>query len=104
VDQRAKGVFGSSRARSQEVTTVDAPRYVSFAGPMGTSAARWGMELEPMDDMQTEAEMWIEVDLGGIMRAIPESILKGRIQRVSDREMAAIKAAVESAVPGGSDS
>jgi hypothetical protein len=54
--------------------------------------------------MQTEAEMWIEVDLGGIMRAIPESILKGRIQRVSDREMAAIKAAVESAVPGGSDS
>jgi hypothetical protein len=86
------------------VTTVDAPRYVSFAGPMGTSAARWGMELEPMDDMQTEAEMWIEVDLGGIMRAIPESILKGRIQRVSDREMAAIKAAVESAVPGGSDS
>jgi Polyketide cyclase / dehydrase and lipid transport len=104
VDQRAKGVFGSSRARSQEVTTVDAPRYVSFAGPMGTSAARWGMELEPMDDRQTEAEMWIEVDLGGIMRAIPESILKGRIQRVSDREMAAIKAAVESAVPRGSDS
>jgi carbon monoxide dehydrogenase subunit G len=104
VDQRAKGIFGSSRARSQEVTTVDAPRYVSFAGPMGTSAARWGMELEPMDDRQTEAEMWIEVDLGGIMRAIPESILKGRIQRVSDREMAAIKAAVESAVPGGSDS
>ncbi len=86
------------------MTTVDSPRYVSFAGPMGTSAARWGMELEPMDDRQTEAEMWIEVDLGGIMRAIPESILKGRIQRVSDREMAAIKAAVESAVPRGSDS
>ena len=104
VDQRAKGIFGSSRARSQEVTAVDAPRYVAFAGPMGTSAARWGMELEPMDDRQTEAEMWIEVDLGGIMRAIPESILKGRIQRVSDLEMAAIKAAVESAVPGGSDS
>jgi len=70
---------------------------------MGTSAARWGMELEPMDDGRTEAEMWIEVDLGGIMRAIPESILKVRIQRVSDREMAAIKAAVESATPGGSD-
>jgi hypothetical protein len=31
-------------------------------------------------------------------------IFKGRIQRVSDREMAAIKAAVESATPGGSDS
>jgi hypothetical protein len=43
---------------------------------MGTSAARWGMELEPMDDKHTEAEMWIEVDLGGIMRAIPEAFSK----------------------------
>jgi carbon monoxide dehydrogenase subunit G len=71
---------------------------------MGTSAARWGMELEPMDGGQTEAEMWIEVDLGGIMRAIPGRVLKGRIQRVSDREMVAIKAAVESPTPGDSDS
>ena len=104
VEQRAKGVLWWSRARSQEVTTLEATRYIAFAGPMGTSAARWGMELEPMDDRQTEAKMWIEVDLRGIMRAIPGSILKGRIQRVSDREMAAIKAAVESATPGGSDS
>jgi carbon monoxide dehydrogenase subunit G len=81
------------------VTVVEEPRYVAFAGPMGTSAARWGMELEPMGDTQTVAEMWIEVDLGGIMRAIPESLLKGRIQRVSDREMMSIKAAVESAAP-----
>jgi len=86
------------------VTAVEAPRHVAFAGPMGTSAARWGMELEPVDDRQTEAQMWIEVDLGGIMRAIPGRMLKGRIQRVSDREMAAIKAAVESATPGSSDS
>ncbi|HEY3943696.1 MAG TPA: hypothetical protein VGL78_00590, partial [Solirubrobacteraceae bacterium] len=90
--------------RSQEVTAVEAPRYVAFAGPMGTSAARWGMELEPTDDRQTVAYMWIEVDLRGIMRAIPGGILKGRIQSVSDREMAAIKAAVESATPGGSES
>jgi hypothetical protein len=62
------------------------------------------MELEPTDDRQTEAEMWIEVDLAGPMRAIPGRVLQGRIQRVSDREMAAIKAAVESATPGGSDS
>jgi hypothetical protein len=77
---------------------------VAFAGPMGTSAARWGMEFEPIDDGQTEAEMWIEVDLRGVMRAIPESILQARIQRVSDLEMVAIKAAVESGTPGGSDS
>ena len=104
VDQRAKGILWSSRDRSQEVTAVEPPHYVAFAGPMGTSAACWGMELEPTDDRQTEAQMWIEVDLGGIMRAIPGRILKGRIQRVSDREMAAIKDAVEAATPDSSES
>ena len=104
VEQRAKAILGLTRRRSQEVTVVEAPHHVAFAGPMGTSAARWGMELEPVDDRQTAAEMWIEVDLAGIMRAIPGRILQGRIQRVSDLEMAAIKAAVESATPGGSDS
>jgi hypothetical protein len=69
---------------------------------MGTSAARWGMELEPIDETQTAAKMWIEVDLGGIMRVIPGRILQTRIQRVSDREMVGIKAAVESGTPGGS--
>ena len=96
LDQRAKGPLWLSRGRSQQVTTVDAPRYVAFAGPMGTSAARWGMEFEPVDDKRTDAMMWIEVDLAGVMRAVP-GILKGSIQRVSDREMVAIKAAVESA-------
>ena len=86
------------------MTVFDAPRYVAFAGPMGTSPARWGMELEPLDDTQTDAKMWIEVDLAGIMRAVPGRMLKGRIQRVSDHEMAAIKAAVESAGPAGPDS
>jgi hypothetical protein len=81
------------------VTLVEAPRQVAFAGPMGTSPARWGMDLEPLDDRQTDARMWIEVDLAGIMRALPGRILQGRIQRVSDREMAAIKAAVESTAP-----
>jgi hypothetical protein len=61
------------------------------------------MELEPLGDRQTEAKMWIEVDLGGIMRAIPARLLKARIQRVSDYEMAAIRAAVESGTPDGSD-
>jgi len=104
LEQRAKGILGTTRYRSQGVTAVEAPRRVAFAGPMGTSAARWGMELEPLGDRQTEAQMWIEVDLGGIMRAIPSRMLKDRIQRVSDREMAAIKTAVESAAPGGSES
>jgi len=94
VEQRAKDL-GRTHGRIEEVTAVEAPRYVAFAGRMGTSAARWAMELEPADDSQTNAMMWIEVDLAGIMRAIP-GLLQGSVQRVSNREMAAIKAAVES--------
>ena len=78
------------------MTAVEPPGYVAFAGTMVMSAARWAMELEPADAGQTNANMWIEVDLAGIMRAVP-GILKGSLQRVSNREMAAIKAAVESA-------
>ena len=99
VEQRAKGIFGSSRHRTQDVIAVEAPRRLAFAGPMGTSAARWGMDLEPMDDAQTDAKMWVEVDLESIMRAIPDRVLEGRIRRVMDLEMAAIKAAVESSTP-----
>jgi hypothetical protein len=102
VDQRAKGILGTSRGRSQTVTRIEAPGRMAFAGPMGTSAARWGMELEPIDERQTDAMMWVEVDLGGIMRAIPARMLQARIQRVSDIEMAAIKAAVESPAGNGS--
>jgi Polyketide cyclase / dehydrase and lipid transport len=97
LEQRAKGPLWWTHQRAQDVTVVEAPRYLAFAGPMGTSAARWGMELEPTADGQTDTKMWIEVDLGGIMRAIPGRILQSRIQRVSDQEMVAIKAAVESA-------
>ena len=83
------------------MTAVEAPRFVAFAGTMGTSAARWGMELEPVDAEHTDAKMWIEVDLAGVMRAVPARSLQGRIQRVSDIEMVAIKAAVESAARKG---
>ena len=95
VEQRAKGMLWLTRRRSQEVTVVEPPRYMEFAGPMGISSARWGLELDPVDDGHTDARMWVEVDLAGIMRAVPGRALKRRIQRVSDREMSAIKAAVE---------
>jgi hypothetical protein len=103
VEQRAKLPLGLSRGRSQEVTLVEAPHHLAFAGPFGTASARWGMEFEPLDGKQTDAMMWIEVDLTGIMRAIPAGYLKGRIQRVSDAEMVAIKAAVESDVREGAE-
>ena len=104
MEQRAKLILGMSRSRSQEVTAVEAPRQMAFAGPLGISAARWGMELEPVDDSHTDAMMWIEVDLAGIMRVVPGRGLQGRIQRVSDGEMVAIKAAVESDTRGGAES
>ena len=102
VEQRAKDL-GRTHPRSQEVTAVEAPRSVAFAGRMGTSASRWALELNPVDDRQTDAMMWVEVDLAGVMRAVP-GLLKGSLQRVSDREMVAIKAAVESATRGGPES
>jgi len=104
VDQRAKLILGLSRGRSQQVTAVEAPSHVAFAGPLGISTARWGMELEPADGSQTDAKMWIEVDLAGIMRVVPGRALQGRIQRVSDLEMVAIKAAVESTARAGAKS
>ena len=97
IDQRAKLPLGLSRRRSQVVTEVDPPGHVAFAGPMGTSAARWGMELQPSGDGQTDAMMWVEVDLAGLMRAIPARALQARIQRVSDIEMVAIRAGAQSA-------
>jgi hypothetical protein len=103
VEQQAKLIFGATRHRAQDVTVVEPPRRLAFAGPMGTSTARWGMELEPAGDTQTEAVMWVEVDLKNVMRAIPGRVLNGRIRRVMDVEMAAIKAAVESSARGGSD-
>ena len=101
VEQRAKLMFGLSRSRSQEVTVIEPPVSMAFAGPMGTSAARWGMELEPTGAAQTDAMMWVEVDLAGVMRAVPAGMLRSRVQRVSDLEMVAIKAAVESAARKG---
>jgi hypothetical protein len=96
VEQRAKLMFGATRRRAQHVTVVEAPHGLAFAGPLGTSTARWGMELAPIDGGQTKAEMWVEVDLRNIMRALPSRAFKGRVQRVMDVEMVAIKAAVES--------
>jgi hypothetical protein len=100
VEQRAKLPLGLTRLRAQDVTMVEEPSRMAFAGPLGTSTARWGMELEPLngslDGRQTDAMMWVEVELKNVMRAIPGGRFNDRIRRVMDVEMAAIKAAVES--------
>jgi hypothetical protein len=103
VEQRAKDL-GLNHRRREQVTAVDPPRSMAFAGTMGTSVARWGMEFEPTDDEHTNAMMWVEVDRANIMLVIPGRALQGQIQRVSNIEMAAIKAAVESDVQAGAGS
>lgn len=95
IEQQAKGVLGVHYRRRQRITLVEAPEYMAFAGPMGTSEARWGMEFGAEGDGWTDANMWVEIDPAGIMRVIPADILQARVQGVSDREMAAIKRAVE---------
>ena len=95
VEQRAKLPFGLTRFRAQHVTVVEEPSRLAFAGPLGTSTARWGMELEPLNGEQTDAMMWVEVDLKNVMRAIPSGRFNDRIRRVMDVEMEAIRAAVE---------
>lgn len=95
VEQRATLILGRTRHRAQRVTVVQAPHRVAFAGPLGTSTARWGMSFTPIDGGRSEAEMWIEVDLRNIMRLLPRRAFRKRIQRVMDIEMVAIKAAVE---------
>jgi Polyketide cyclase / dehydrase and lipid transport len=95
VEQRAKLMFGLTRHRAQNVTAVEVPHSLAFAGPLGTSVGRWGMYFTPIDDGQSEAEMWVEVDLRNIMRVFPGRALNARIRRVMDIEMDAIKTAVE---------
>jgi Polyketide cyclase / dehydrase and lipid transport len=95
VEQRAKLWFGLTRHRAQRVTAVEAPHNLAFAGPLGTSTARWGMEFTAIDGGQTEAEMWVEVDLRNIMRVVPGRGFNDRIRGVMDIEMIAIKAGAE---------
>jgi hypothetical protein len=103
VEQRARDL-GWNHRRSEKVTAVDSPRSMAFSGTMGTSVARWGMEFEPAGDGHTSAMMWVEVDLANIMRAIPGRAVQSQVQRVSNIEMAAIKAAVESDAQAGARS
>ncbi len=103
VEQRARDL-GFNHRRIEQVTAVDEPRSMAFAGTMGTSVARWGMEFEPEGDGRTDAMMWVEVDLANIMRVVPGRALQRQVQRVSNIEMAAIKAAVESDVQAGAGS
>lgn len=103
LEQRARDL-GWNHIRREQVVAIDTPHSMAFAGTMGTSPARWGMEFQPAGDRRTQAMMWVEVEPANIMRAIPPRALQGQIQRVSNVEMAAIKAGVESDLQPGAGS
>jgi hypothetical protein len=96
LEQRVKGMFGSTRDRALDVTAVDTPSRLAFTGMMGPSPLRWGFDLEPLESGRTGVLLWVEVERRGFTRAIPEGLLTNMIRRVNDREVSAIKAAVES--------
>lgn len=103
VDQRARDL-GWSHRRSERVTAIDPPHSMAFAGTMGTSVARWGMEFSAVGGTGTAAMMWVEVDIANVMRVYPGRALHAQIQRVSDLEMTGIRAAVEADVQAGTGS
>lgn len=84
LEQRAKGMFGSTRDRTLDVTAIDDARRLEFAGTMGPSALRWGFDLIPVDANQTGVVLWVEIEPKGPMRAIPGGVLKGMIRRVNN--------------------
>jgi hypothetical protein len=101
LEQRVKGMFGSIRDRSLDVSAVDAPNRLEFAGKMGVSSLRWGFDLAAADSDRTDVRLWVEVQLKSLMRVVPGQLLKSMIRSVNARELAAIKSAVESPAPVG---
>ena len=96
VEQRARAILGLTRHRSQRVTTVEAPGWIAFAGPMGTSAARWGMRFEPLADGQT-----VEANIQSLNALIGEKLelrravkLEGKIATYLHKKAADLPAQV----------
>ena len=96
LEQRVNGMFGSTRARELDVSAVDAERRLAFTGAMGPSRLRWGFDLTAIDADRTDLNLWVEVELQSLMRAVPGGVLRILIRRVNERELIAIKSAVES--------
>ena len=95
LQQRVKRALGSSGDRTLDVTTVEAPDRLGFAGAVGPSPMKWGFDLTANADGRTEVVLWIEAEPRGLMRGMPSPLLRSMFRHVNDRELAAIKAAVE---------
>ena len=98
IDQRVSGSGGSMRDRTLDVSAVDAPRRIEFAGLFGPSPLRWGFDLTAAGGTRTGILLWVEMDRRGPMRATPAPVLRKMVRDTNDREIAAIKTAVEAAL------
>ena len=94
--QTARRPFGAPRSRTLDVTTVDAPRTLAFAGTMGAAPIRWGFEMTDSDAGRTHVLLWIEAEPRGAVRVLPPVVLRSMFRQVNQREVAAIKTRVES--------
>jgi hypothetical protein len=98
IDQRVTGSGGSLKERTLDVTTVDAPGRIEFAGSYGPSPLRWGFGLTAAGEMRTAILLWVEMDRRGPMRATPAPVLRKMVRDTNDREIAAIKTVVEAGI------
>ena len=99
IDQRVTGSGGSPQERTLDVTAADPPRRIEFAGLFGPSPLRWGFGLPAAGGMRTAILLWVEMDRRGPMRATPALVLRKMVRATNDREIAAIKTAVEAGIP-----
>ena len=98
IDQRVPGSGGSSKERTLDVTAVEAPSRIEFAGLYGPSPLRWGFGLTPAGGTRTAILLWVEMDRRGTMRATPAPVLRKMVRGTNGREIAAIKTAVEAGI------
>jgi Polyketide cyclase / dehydrase and lipid transport len=104
IDQRVSGSGGSPKERTLDVTTVDVPHRIEFAGSYGPSPLRWGFGLTAAGERRTAILLWVEMDRRGPMRATPAPVLRKMVRATNDREIAAIKTAVEAGItPKGAE-
>lgn len=96
LDQKVKKPIGAPGSRTLDVTTVEVPHRLEFAGTMGAAPIRWGFDLTEVDENHAQVLLWIEAEPRGAIRLVPAGVLKGMFRRVNQRELTAIKTRVES--------
>ena len=97
LEQKMRRSSRSQDSRTLDVTSVEPPRRLSFAGTMGPSLISWGLDVKGLGHDRAEVLLWIEAERRGGMRLLPASVLRRMFRRVNQRELTAIMTVLESA-------